>query len=273
MKRPSKEEYESMTDVQRNRWFLQFQQMHQTMWGFNPHGAEYFNSEMLLETVTQAADFFGLSMPKVTEVEDTVARIKTNEEAKNTELFYNLKVMQDSGVNNLDALRLCLVHEMCHQALRDTRFWIFPNELWIQELACDLVVGAYAEKYFIATNKYKWVVGMKNATPTHPDGQMRKNAVDYGRENLSKVIDKDDSPLLDRILHLVPSFVYEHMLELAKSWKAIEEMDWEKTFFNPPPKASIDIDRLPESNLIRQAVLKYRAQLKEKENHHEDYQQ
>lgn len=38
MKRPSKEEYESMTDVQRNRWFLQFQQMHQTMWGFNPHG-------------------------------------------------------------------------------------------------------------------------------------------------------------------------------------------------------------------------------------------
>lgn len=212
-------------------------------------------------------------MPKVTEVEDTVARIKTNEEAKNTELFYNLKVMQDNGVNNLDALRLCLVHEMCHQALRDTRFWIFPNELWIQELACDLVVGAYAEKYFIATNKYKWVVGMKNATPTHPDGQMRKNAVDYGRENLSKVIDKDDSTLLDRILHLVPSFVYEHMLELAKSWKAIEEMDWEKTFFNPPPPASIDIDRLPESNLIKQAVLKYRAQLKEKENHHEDHQQ
>lgn len=232
MKRPSKEEYESMTDVQRNRWFLQFQQMHQTMWGFNPHGAEYFNSEMLLETVTQAADFFGLPMPKVTEVEDTVARIKTNEEAKNTELFYNLKVMQDNGVNNLDALRLCLVHEMCHR-----------------------------------------VVGMKNATPTHPDGQMRKNAVDYSRENLSKVIDKDDSPLLDRILRLVPSFVYEHMLELAKSWKAIEEMDWEKTFFNPPPKASIDIDRLPESNLIKQAVLKYRAQLKEKENHHEDHQQ
>ena len=73
-----------MTDVQRNRWFLQFQQMHQTMWGFNPHGAEYFNSEMLLETVTQAADFFGLPMPKVTEVEDTVARIKTNEEAQET---------------------------------------------------------------------------------------------------------------------------------------------------------------------------------------------
>ena len=114
---------------------------------------------------------------------------------------------------------------------------------------------------------------MKNATPTHPGGQMRKNAVDYGRENLSKVIDKDGSPLLDRILNLVPPFVYEHMLELAKSWKAIQEMDWDKTFFNPPSPAPIDIDRLPDSNLIKQAVLKYRTQLKEKENHYENHQQ
>ena len=272
MKLPSKVVYGAMTLEQRNHWFQQFLEMHQTMWGFNPHGAEYFDSEKILETINQVADFFGLPMPKVTEVEDTVAKITTNEEAEKTEFFYNLQVMQDKGVNNLDALRLCLVHEMCHQALRDTQFWIFPNELWIQELACDLVAGAYAEKYFIATNKYKWVVGMKNATPTHPDGELRKKAVDYGRENLYKVINKDDSPLLDRILSLVPPFVYEHMLELAKSWKAIQEMDWEKTFFNPPPPAPIDIDSLPDTNLIKQAVLKHRAQLKEKENHHEDHQ-
>ena len=113
---------------------------------------------------------------------------------------------------------------------------------------------------------------MKNATPTHPDGELRKKAVDSGRENLYKVINKDDSPLLDRILSLVPPFVYEHMLELAKSWKAIQEMDWEKTFFNPPPPAPIDIDSLPDTHHIKPAALKHRAQLKEKENHHEDHQ-
>ena len=64
MNRPSKEEYESMTEEQRNNWYLQFLEMHQTMWGFNPHGAEYFDSEKILETVNQAADFFGLPTRK-----------------------------------------------------------------------------------------------------------------------------------------------------------------------------------------------------------------
>ena len=144
-------------------------------------------------------------------------------------------------------------------------FWIFPNELWIQELACDIVAGAYAEKYFLATNKYKWVINMKDATPTHPEGKLRILAVDYGRENYLQVMSEGDTPLLDRILSLVPPFVYEHMLELAKSWEMVQDLDWEKTFFNPPPPKPLDIDSLPDTNLIKQSVLRHRAQLKEKE--------
>lgn len=45
----------------------------------------------------------------------------------------------------------------------------------------------------------------------------------------------------------------------------VEELDWEKTFFNPPPPQPLDIDSLPDTNLIKQAVLRHRAQLKEKE--------
>lgn len=74
-----------------------------------------------------------------------------------------------------------------------------------------------------------------------------------------------DTPLLDRILSLVPPFVYEHMLELTKSWEMVQDLDWEKTFFNPPPPKPLDIDSLPDTNLIKQAVLRHRAQLKEKE--------
>ena len=104
MNRPNKEEYESMTEEQRNNWYLQILEMHQTMWGFNPHGAEYFDSEKILETINQAADFFGLPMPKVTEAEDTVAKIKTNEEAKNTGI--SLSSIEAQMQQNLQDLNL-----------------------------------------------------------------------------------------------------------------------------------------------------------------------
>ena len=265
MKKPSQEEYAAMSPEEKNYWFIMVQRMHQTMWGINPHMAEWYDQETVEATVREIVSFFGLPMPKMQEVENTVAKISTNEDSQETELFYNLKQMQDKSLNNTDALKLCIAHELCHQALRDTMFWIFPNELWIQELACDIVAGAYAEKYFLATNKYKWVINTKDATPTHPEGKLRILAVDYGRENFLQVMSEGDTPLLDRILSLVPPFVYEHMLELAKSWEMVQDLDWEKTFFNPPPPKPLDIDSLPDTNLIKQAVLRYRAQLKEKE--------
>lgn len=265
MKKPTKEEYEAMTPEEKNYWFIMVQRMHQTMWGINPHNTEWFDQRTVEASVKEIVSFFGLPMPKIQETGNTITKISTGDDGQESEFLYNLKTMQDKGVNNLDALQLCIAHELCHQALRDTLFCIFPNELWIQELACDIAAGAYAEKYFLATNKYKWVINIKKATPTHPEGKLRELAVDYGRENFPKIAVNEDSPLLDRILSLVPPFVYEHMMELAKSWKMVEELDWEKTFFNPPPPQPLDIDSLPDTNLIKQAVLKHRAQLKEKE--------
>ena len=87
MKKPSQEEYAAMSPEEKNYWFIMVQRMHQTMWGINPHMAEWYDQETVEATVREIVSFFGLPMPKMQEVENTVAKISTNEDSQETELF------------------------------------------------------------------------------------------------------------------------------------------------------------------------------------------
>ena len=81
MKKPSQEEYAAMSPEEKNYWFIMVQRMHQTMWGINPHMAEWYDQETVEATVREIVSFFGLPMPKMQEVENTVAKISTNEDS------------------------------------------------------------------------------------------------------------------------------------------------------------------------------------------------
>lgn len=259
MKIPSPEEYEAMSPMEQSWWWIRFVGRHRTMDGMPISGWEMLSVDDVIQTVRQVVAFFNLPTPVLKESEETVARIVTNENAEASELSYNLRILEKKGINNRDALTLCIVHELCHQALYNTHFLIFSNELWIHELACDMVAGAYAERYMLATNKYKWVVRGTNATPTHPSGKMRELAVDYGRMNYSAVVRGQNTCTLDGLLHLLPSFIYAHMPELAAAWQTVRAQDWEMTFANPPRPKSLNIEDLPDTNLLKQYLLKYQA--------------
>lgn len=82
---------------------------------------------------------------------------------------------------------------MGHVVLWDTRFFIFSNELWVQELACDILAGAYARQFDLATGKYKSVID-KVVSPTHPAGAMRIKAVEFGFENGFETKKNEDLP-------------------------------------------------------------------------------
>lgn len=230
----------------------------------SPFNALFWDKEKVSEEYVKAAlenvaAFFDMPIPQFHLQCESLVKMITSPEAKDCELFYNLQESYDKGINNKDAVTLCLVHEMGHVVLRDTRFFIFSNELWVQELACDILAGAYAKQFDLATGKYKSVID-KVISPTHPSGAMRIKAVEFGYENGFDSEQGKKVPLMNRIFRLVPSFVYQRMAELSREWKYVKSLDWDKIYINPPEPEPRRIEDLPDTNLIKQAVLRLREE-------------
>lgn len=221
--------------------------------------------EDIREIIKQVADFFELPMPVATERAETIAEVMTSENAAECELYYNWREMEKSGINNRDALKLAFLHELSHQYLYSTRFLLFENELWIQELAADLLVGSFSVlKGDVATGKYKFVVSRQKASLTHPDGKLREEMVVYGREYVKQLLRQKRYNSIRDILTGLPAFVYSHYNELQESWETItlENMmkEEEKTV-----ERTIDYESLPDTNLLKQYWLKHKNDKKKED--------
>ena len=169
------------------------------------------SNDDVLETIKQVAEFFELPIPVIIEKVETIAEVITSENAAECELHYNLQDMENSGLNNREAMKLAFLHELAHQYLYKVRFMLFENELWVHELAADLLVGAYSIlNGDMATGKYKYVVSAQKATITHPDGKFRKEIVEYGRKYVEQLLEENRFYGIKYILnglHLL--FLYE----------------------------------------------------------------
>lgn len=200
------------------------------------------------------AGFFELPMPVIKEKLETMAEVMTSENASECEVYYNCKEMERGGLNNRETLTLAFLHELSHQFLYKTRFLLFENELWIQELAADLLVGAFSVlNGDVATGKYKYVVSQQRASLTHPEGKLREEIVVYGRECVEQLLRQKRYNGVGDILTGLPAFVYSHYNELLESWDNIRiEGEHEK------PVKPIDYDSLPDTNLLKQYWLKHK---------------
>lgn len=178
------------------------------------------------DIVKQVTDFFGLPMPVVKERAETIAEVITSDKAEECQLYYDWQEMEKSGINNREALQLACLHELAHQYLYKTRFLLFENELWIQELAADLLVGAFSVlNGDVATGKYKFVVSGQKATLTHPDGKLREEVVIYGRKYVEQLLQQKRYQGIKDILTGLPAFVYSHYQELQESWDNLNMED------------------------------------------------
>ena len=209
-------------------------------------------------TIKDVASFFGLPMPSISDKCSTIAEVMTGDNASECELFYSKQMMENAGINNLDTLRLSLVHELSHQILYKTRFLLFENELWIQELAADMVVGAFsAIGSDVATGKYKYVLRQLPASMTHPNCSLRAAIVEYGREYITKLREQQNEIYdIKEVLKGLPAFVYGHYQELQESWNNVRWEDEQEE--SPVETAPIDYESLPDTNLIRQYYLKHK---------------
>ena len=239
------------------RWFAYLRRHNASIFDVFFKDKENITDDDIVATIGKVAKFFALPVPVLHDKCETIAKVMTSSQASECELYYNLQMMEKAGINNHDTLALAFVHELSHELLYKTRFLLFENELWIQELAADMMVGAFsAIGDDVATGKYKYVLRQLLASMTHPDGKLRASIVEYGREYITRLRRQGEVDNVKEVLKGLPAFVYAHYHELQESWSKVQlDDDMDDVPVEPTP---IDYEALPDTNLLKQYYLKYK---------------
>ena len=252
-----------MTAYDHEQW-MKFRRRHEA----SIFNAIFYDKEKVTEDdirhiIADVATFFGLPKPEINSQCESFAEVLLGDKANECELSYNLEMLRKVGINNKDAFTLCFVHEMAHQMLYKHRFLLFYSERWIQELAADLTAGLYAERHLLATGKFKYALSRQDHSITHPDGELRKEIVECGRHYLERQM-VDGEKMMDMVQQIMPSFVFMHQKELKQSWyQLLDELE------NPPQEPRhYNIEDLPDSNLLKQAVMKYKQSKETNDENH-----
>lgn len=239
------------------------------------HEANVFNAlftdrELITEQdidkrVKRTALFFDLPIPTILKSSDCLAKISFTDQAElGSEIRYDIKKLDEIGINNVDAFEALLTHELSHQYLATYRFNFCRNKNWSMELACDFIVGVRCSANMIASGKYKYAVSQMKASETHPDGEFRLKAVKTGFDFAEWLMRHGKRPTAEMALIGINKFLCEQSALLNESFFR---------FLTTPPPLSPkerDIMDLPDNNLIKQYVLKWRAEKAKKQNQQKD---
>lgn len=236
--------------------WMKYRRMHEA----NIFNAFFYDNENVVDEdinviISDVARFFDLPIPVVSSKCQEMAKIVIDNDAYKTEIMYNMEMLQNAGIKNKDAFTLCFVHEMAHQLLYTEPFNLFRNERWLQELAADLTAGVYSTINSVSTAKFKYALSIQKACLTHPAGKLRAAIVEYGRTEM--VINFDNNVnIITKVRNLIPTFYYLNSRQLKADLKQVEhDIEFPP---EPVPKKEINIEDLPESNLLKQALLKYK---------------
>ena len=239
------------------RWFAYLRRHNAKIFDVFFKDKEDIKDENIVAAIAKVAKFFVLPIPVLHDKCETIVKVMTSSQASECELYYNCQLMEKTGINNHDTLALAFVHELSHELLYQTRFLLFENELWIQELAADMMVGAFsAIGDDVATGKYKYVLRQLSASLTHPDGKLRAAIVEYGREYITQLRRQGEVDDIQEVLKGLPAFVYAHYQELQESWSKVHLDDGEEDI--PKETTPMDYEALPDTNLLKLAYLKHK---------------
>lgn len=231
------------------------------------HDKETITEEDIRVRVRRASEFFDLPIPVMIDNCETLAKITySNSSELGSEIQYDIKKLYDIGINNVDAFDAMLSHELSHQYLANQRFNFCQNPQWCVELACDFLTGVRCSANMIASGKYKYAVSTMKASPSHPDGSFRLKAVKSGFNFAEWLFRKRRRPTASEAMIGLTRF-------LCSNSKALNESYYK--FLTTPPAPPVkprDIMDYPDSNLLKQAVLRYRAEQNKAKNDDTDRQ-
>lgn len=227
----------------------------------NPFNALFYdkepiNEEQIKQRVERASKFFNLPIPIMVDQCEGLAKITfTTYSELGSEIHYDVDKLQEVGINNLDAFDAMLTHELSHQFLADKTFNFCQNADWCKELACDFIVGVRCSSQMIASGKYKYAVSIMKASDTHPSGEYRLKAVKKGFDFAEWLMRRKILPTVQSAMPGITQFLCSNSKSLNNSFIM---------YLTTPqrPATSVDVMDLPDTNLIKQYVLKHRIDKK-----------
>lgn len=137
-----------------------------------------FSHEEVTQSVHDASDFFHIDDPLVVkEGWTTGVYPKLTLTESDDVLIYNRQQMEDMGIIEKDAFDLIMTHEGTHRMLQGLNTGFNSHQ---EELCCDYMAGVRAGLNSMDVSQMENSLAHSHASSTHPDGQLRVEAIEKG---------------------------------------------------------------------------------------------
>lgn len=214
---------------------------------------EDYSEDILKERILEICDFFDLPFPILIDKSESLASITFTEFSElGSEIRFNVEMLKHCGINNIDAFDTVMCHELTHQYLANKELNFCINKEWSVEFGCDYFVGVRCASRLRASGKYKYVVSKMKASLYHPNGCFRVKAVIAGYDFVNWMISKGIKPDAESSLLGLNYFLCSNSKEINDVYLSLEEP-------KPDETAEIEVSSLPDTNLIKQALIKYKS--------------
>lgn len=137
-----------------------------------------------------ACSFFGLKDLPVSEGESTGVYIGDMARIGDERLVYSKSQFDQMGWNTFEDQTKVWAHEIGHVILQED----FAAKPWAGELGADFFAGVLAEMNGIGIGNYERSLGSTPASETHPDGRLRLEAIQLGRDTVVEMRKNDIMP-------------------------------------------------------------------------------
>ena len=163
--------------------------------------------EAITAAVSNACEFFGL--PEVPIVNSEGVCVWSNDVHTTFDdvIGVNREQLSDMGMISDDSLKMAYTHECAHRALQGYDVYEGPRE----ELVCDYFAGIHAELNDINSDQFEAALGQTTSGETHPDGALRVDAVEYGKQIAAEMKAQGITPTFEYCLDRFEDFRGEHV--------------------------------------------------------------
>ena len=170
----------------------------------------------IVDAIRSACAFFGLKYPKkvidISLLHDGGTRVYPMDPTTDADdvLYYNLSELKALRIKNKESFSLIMTHECAHRYFQGWTFQGRNNGQWEQELACDFFMGARAAIEGMNPQQVINALGSTNGADTHPDGDIREDAISAGYNLSSQYLKQGRRPSLDECRIGLDQFLFAY---------------------------------------------------------------
>lgn len=166
----------------------------------------------ITDAISSACKFFGIPYPdmvlNLTSQPNGATMFVNKDKSTYADdiICYNLLQLQNLGVSNKTAFTLIMTHECAHRYFQQYTFPGLNNGQWEEELACDFCMGVRSILENLDIRRVAEGLGRTQGAITHPDGDLRYQAILDGQGAVKYLTENGFELCLDNYLRYFEEF-------------------------------------------------------------------